>query len=100
MYKVAVNGSTAASVSSYEKAIPAAREAATAAANSILARAESIRANTRLYRSPKSRANVAAALVRQAKNVIGAVTRPGVFPKKSGNVIVSAGGVTIEVLKA
>ena len=99
MYNVTVNGNLSTSVASYEKAIPAARAAATEAANELVAKAERIRASN-LYRSPKARRNVAAALTRQALNAVAAVTRAGVFPKKSGNVIVSGGGVTVEILKA
>lgn len=96
MYNVAVNNSNVASETSYEKAVSAAKSAATNAANAILLRASAVLNNPRLYRSPKARRNVAQAMSRQAMNVAAAAK----FPKKSGNVAVRAGGVTIAIAKA
>jgi len=96
MYTVAVNGNTAASESSYEKAVTAAKSAATDAANALLRSASNVLNSRNLYRSPKARTNVARALSRQAMNLAAGVK----FPKKSGNVAVRAGGVTIAISKA
>lgn len=96
MYNVNTNGRTVASVTSYEKAVTAAKTAVTEVSNSILASAESVRRNPKLYRSPKTRRNVADAMVRQALNLAGAVK----FPKKAGDVAIRAGGVTLAIAKA
>lgn len=73
MYTAIVAGRSA-NVSSYEAAKSAAKDALTVAANNI-------RSNPRLFRSPKVRTRVAAAVER--------VT----FPKKAGNVAVTVAGV-------
>jgi hypothetical protein len=96
MYNVIVNGRTAASETSYEKAVSAAKTAATNAANGLLNAASTVLGNPRLYRSPKARRNVAHAMSRQAMNVAAAAK----FPKKSGDVSVRGGGVTLSILKA
>lgn len=96
MYNVTVNGRTAASESSYEKAVAAAKSAATNVANEILLRASNVINNPRLYRSPKARRNVAQAMSRQAMNIAAAAK----FPKKSGDVAVRAGGVTLAIAKS
>lgn len=96
MYNVNVNGRTAASESSYEKAVAAAKAAAIDTANTILRAAGNVMSNPKLYRSPKARRNVAAAMSRQAMN-LGMAAK---FPKKSGDVTVRAGGVTLAILKA
>lgn len=96
MYSIAINGRTAASESSYEKAVAAAKVVATDTANDILARAENVLNNSGLYRSPKTRRNVAGDMNRQAFNLISAAK----FPKKAGDVTIRAGGVTLAILKA
>ena len=96
MYNVAVNGTAAASESSYEKAVTAAKAAATDAANALLRAASNVLNSNKLYRSPKARTNVARALSRQAINLAANAK----FPKKSGNVSVRAGGVIIIINKA
>lgn len=96
MYNVNVNGRTAASESSYEKAVAAAKSVATNVANDTLARVNAVLSNPRLYRSPKARRNVAQAMSRQAINIAAAAK----FPKKSGDVSVRAGGVTLAIIKA
>jgi hypothetical protein len=96
MYNVTANGRTAASESSYEKAVAAAKTTATNVANDLLCSASAVLNNSRLYRSPKARRNVAHAMSRQAMNIAAAAK----FPKKSGDVAVRAGGVTIAIAKA
>lgn len=96
MYNVNVNGRTAASESSYEKTVAAAKTVATNVANDILARANAVLNNPRLYRSPKARRNVSNAMRRQAMNLAAAAK----FPKKAGEVSVRAGGVTLAIAKA
>lgn len=96
MYTVAVNGNTAASESSYEKAVIAAKAVITDAANAILRSASVVLNNPRLYRSPKARRNVAAALNRKAI----ALASNAKFPKKSGNVAVHVGNLSVTIEKA
>lgn len=97
MYNVTVNGRTAASETSYEKAVAAAKASATNVANAILSSASAVLTNPRLYRSPKARRNVAQNLSRQAMNVAAGVK----FPKKFADAQpVNVGGQTFAILKA
>lgn len=95
MYNVELNGRTAASESSYEKAVAAAKSAATEAANALLRSANAVMGNPRLYRSPKARRTVAQNLNRQAMNVAAGAK----FPKKSGDVSIRVGGQTLAIVK-
>lgn len=95
MYSIAVNGRTAASESSYEKAVTKAKVVATDAANKMFASASNVLNSTGLYRSPKVRARAAHALTRQAINLAAAAK----FPKKAGDVSIRAGGVTLSITK-
>lgn len=96
MYNVTVNGRTAASETSYEKAVSTAKTIATNVANEMFARASAVISNGRLYRSPKARSNAAQAMVQQAINIAAAAK----FPKKSGDVAVRAGGVDFAIVRA
>lgn len=97
MYNVSANGRTVATESSYEKAVSAAKSAATEVANTILNKASAVLSNPRLYRSPKARRNVAQNLSRQAMNIAAGVK----FPKKFADAQpVTVGGQTFAILKA
>lgn len=96
MYSFNVAGRTVASESSYEKAVAAAKANAAAVSAAVLARADNFAYNTRLLRSPKARATMAAALRTTAGNVAASLK----FPKKSGNVNLTIGGVPVAIVKA
>lgn len=96
MYNVTVNGRAAASETSYEKAVSAAKSAATNVANGLLSAASAVMGNPRLYRSPKARRNVAQNMSRQAMNVAAGVK----FPKKFADASpVTVGGQTFAIVK-
>ena len=96
MYNVNVNGTTVASETSYEKAVASAKSNVTSVAELLTDRANAIRSNAKLYRSPRTRANVANALTAQATKAIAAVK----FPKKSGDVSLNIAGVSLAIAKA
>lgn len=96
MYNVKLNGRTSTSVSSYEKAVGIAKASAPAVADAIRARAAAIASNPRLFRSPKARHNVSAALLRTAEKAADALK----FPKKAADVSVNVGGVSLAIVRA
>ena len=96
MYNVNINGRTAASESSYAKAVSAAKAAIPAVSDAIAAKADAIRANGRLYRSPKVRANAANTLLARAARAIDGLK----FPKTASDVSLDIAGVSLSIHKA